>query len=137
VKVSVSSTCPASPEVVWEWIADPEKHIRMLPDEIRDGHVLDNGDVACELVAMGVRERMIVRVVEADPPRRLVEQRVDSNREGMSVFELEAEGEHATRVTLTSEVDLPRFLGAMAAGPVRAALEHQLQNLAALVATGE
>jgi hypothetical protein len=80
---------------------------------------------------------MIVRVVEADPPRRLVEQRVDGNREGMSVFELEAEGEHATRVTLTSEVDLPRFLGAMAAGPVRAALEHQLQNLAALVATGE
>ncbi len=133
----MSSTCPASPEVVWEWIADPEKHIRMLPDEIRDGHVLDNGDVACELVAMGVRERMIVRVVEADPPRRLVEQRVDGNREGMSVFELEAEGEHATRVTLTSEVDLPRFLGAMAAGPVRAALEHQLQNLAALVATGE
>jgi uncharacterized protein YndB with AHSA1/START domain len=123
VKVSVSSTCPASPEVVWEWIADPEKHIRMLPDEIRDGHVLDNGDVACELVAMGVRERMIVRVVEADPPRRLVAQRVDGN--------------HATRVTLTSEVDLPRFLGAMAAGPVRAALEHQLQNLAALVATGE
>jgi carbon monoxide dehydrogenase subunit G len=137
VKVSVSSTCPASPEVVWEWIADPEKHIRMLPDEIRDGHVLDNGDVACELVAMGVRERMIVRVVEADPPRQLVEQRVDGNREGMSVFELESEGEHATRVTLTSEVDLPRFLGAMAAGPIRAALEHQLQNLAALVATGE
>jgi carbon monoxide dehydrogenase subunit G len=137
VKVSVSSTCPASPEVVWEWIADPEKHIRMLPDEIRDGHVLDNGDIACELVAMGVRERMIVRVVEADPPRRLVEQRVDGNREGMSVFELEAEGDLATRVTLTSEVDLPRLLGAMATGPIRAALEHQLQNLAALVATGE
>jgi carbon monoxide dehydrogenase subunit G len=133
----VSSTCPASPEAVWEWIADAEKHIRMLPAEIRDGHVLDNGDIACELVAMGVRERMIVRVVEADPPRRLVEQRVDGNREGMSVFELEPEGEHATRVTLTSEVDLPRLLGAMAAGPIRAALQHQLQNLAALVATGE
>jgi carbon monoxide dehydrogenase subunit G len=136
VKVTVSSTCPAPPEVVWEWIADPQRHIRMLPDEIRDGHVLDNGDVACELVAMGVREQMIVRTVEADPPRRLVEQRVDGNREGTSVFELEPEGAHATRVTLTSEVDLPRFLGAMAAGPMRAALEHQLQNLAALVAAG-
>jgi carbon monoxide dehydrogenase subunit G len=136
VKVTVSSTCPAPPEVVWEWIADPERHIRMLPDEIRDGHVLDNGDMACELVAMGVREQMIVRTVEADPPWRLVEQRVDGNREGTSVFELEPEGAHATRVTLTSEVDLPRFLGAMAAGPVRAALEHQLQNLAALVAAG-
>ena len=75
----------------------PEKHIRMLPDEIRDGHVLDNGDVACELVAMGVREPNDRASRRGDPPRRLVEQRVDGNREGMSVFELEAEGEHATR----------------------------------------
>jgi carbon monoxide dehydrogenase subunit G len=137
VKVTVSSTCPAAPEVVWEWLVDPHKHIRMLPDEIRAAHVLDNGDVACELVAMGFHEQMIVRIVEADPPRRLVEQRVDGNREGVSVFELEAEGEHATRVALTSEVDVPRFLGAMAAGPIRAALERQLQNLAALVAAGK
>jgi carbon monoxide dehydrogenase subunit G len=137
VKVTVSSTCPAPPEVVWGWIADPHKHIRMLPDEIRGGRVLENGDVACELVAMGVREQMLVRIVEADPPRRLVERRVDGNRDGTSVFELEPEGEHATRVTLTSEVDLPRLLGAMAAGPMRAALDHQLQKLAALVAAGE
>ena len=133
----MSTTCPAPPEVVWEWIADPQKHIRMLPDEIRDGRVLDNGDVACELVAMGVREPMVVRVVEADPPRRLVEQRVDGRRDGTSVFELEPEGEHATRVTLTSEVELSRLLAAMAAGPIRTALEHQLRNLAALVAAGE
>ena len=39
------------------------------------------------------------------------------------MFELEPEGDHATRVTLTSEVELPRLLGAMAAGPMRAALE--------------
>jgi carbon monoxide dehydrogenase subunit G len=137
VKVTVSSTCAAPPDVVWEWIADPHKHIRMLPSEIRDGRVLENGDVACELVAMGMREQMVVRIVEADAPRRLVEQRIDGKREGTSVFELEPEGDHATRVTLTSEVDLPRFLGAMAAGPMRTALEHQLQNLAALVAAGE
>ena len=69
----MSSTCPAPPEVVWEWIADPHRHIRMLPDEIHDGRVLENGDIACELVAMGEREPMVVRVVESDPPRRLVE----------------------------------------------------------------
>ncbi len=137
MKVSVSSTCPAPPEVVWEWIVDPHKHIRMLPDEIRDGRVLENGDIACELVTMGVREPMVVRMVQSDPPRRLVEERVDGKRKGTSVFELEPEGDHATRVTLTSEVDVPRLLAAMASGPVRGALEAQLRNLAALVAAGE
>lgn len=133
----MSSTCPAPPEVVWEWIVDPHRHIRMLPDEIRDGRVLDNGDIACELVTMGVREAMVVRMVQSDPPRRLVEERVDGKRKGTSVFELEPEGDHATRVTLTSEVDVPRLLAAMASGPIRAALEAQLRNLAALVAAGE
>jgi carbon monoxide dehydrogenase subunit G len=134
VRVTVSSICPAPPAVVWEWIVDPHRHIRMLPDEIRDGRVLENGDIACELVAMGVREPMVVRVVDADPPRRLVEQRVDGLRKGTSVFELEPDGEHATRVTLTSEVELPRMLAAMASGPIRSALDAQLRNLATLVA---
>ena len=53
------------------------------------------------------------------------------------MFELEPEGDHATRVTLTSEVDVPRLLAAVASGPVRSALEAQLRNLAALVAAGE
>lgn len=137
MKVTVSSTCPAPPEVVWEWIADPHRHIRMLPDEIRDSRVLENGDMACELVTMGVREEMVVRMVSSDPPRRLVEERVDGKRKGTSVFELEPEGEHATRVTLTSEVELPRLLAAMASGSVRHALDAQLRNLAALVAAGD
>jgi carbon monoxide dehydrogenase subunit G len=137
VKVTVSSTCPAPPEVVWEWIADPHRHIRMLPDEVRDSRVLENGDMACELVTMGMREQMVVRMVSSDPPRRLVEERVDGKRKGTSVFELEPEGANATRVTLTSEVDVPRLLAAMAAGPVRSALDAQLRNLAALVAAGE
>ena len=137
VKVTVSTTCPAPPDVVWEWIADPHRHIRMLPNEIRDGRVLENGDIACELVTMGAREPMVVRVVESDPPRRLVEKRVDGRRRGTSVFELEPEGEHATRVTLTSEVELSRLLAAMAGGPIRGALEAQLRNLAALVAGGD
>jgi carbon monoxide dehydrogenase subunit G len=137
VKVTVSSTCPAPPPVVWEWIADPHRHIRMLPDDIHDRYVLENGDIACVLVAMGKRESMVVRTVEVDPPRRLVNQRVDGHRQGMSVFELALEGEHATRVTLTSEVELPRLLAAVASAPVRAALEDQLRNLAALVAAGD
>jgi carbon monoxide dehydrogenase subunit G len=115
MKVTVTDTCPAPPEVVWEWIADPHKHVRMLPDEVRNGAVLE-------------------RTVETDPPWRLVERRVDGNREGMSVFELAREGEHATRVTLTSEVELPRLIATVAAGPVRSALASQLRNLATLVA---
>jgi carbon monoxide dehydrogenase subunit G len=137
MKVTVSSTCPAPPAAVWEWIADPHRHIRMLPEDIHDGNVLENGDIACVLVAMGKREPMVVRTVEVDPPRRLVNERVDGHRRGTSVFELAPEGEHATRVTLTSDVELPRLLAAVASAPVRAALEEQLRNLAALVAAGD
>jgi len=89
------------------------------------------------LVAMGKREFMVVRTVEAEPPRRLVNERVDGHRGGTSVFELEPEGAHATRVTLTSEVELSRLLAAVASAPIRSALEDQLRNLAALVAAGE
>ncbi|HET7170725.1 MAG TPA: SRPBCC family protein [Gaiellales bacterium] len=135
MKVTVSATCPAPPEVVWEWIADPHKHIRMLPDEIRNAQVLENGDMACELVTVGVREPMTVRVVQADPPRRLVEERVDGRRKGTSVFEIEPEGEHASRVTLTAEVELSRLASAVASGPMKSALGDQLRNLATLVAT--
>ena len=137
MRVTVTGTCPAPPDVVWEWIADPHKHLRMLPDEIQNGRVLENGDIACELNAMGRCEQMVVRVVDTDPPNRLVEHRVDGNREGSSVFELEPEGDHATRVTLTSEVDVPRLLAAVATGHVRSALQTQLRNLAALVAAAE
>ncbi len=62
---------------------------------------------------------------------------MDGHRRATSVFELAPEGEHATRVTLTSEVELPRLLAAVASAPVRAALEDQLRNLAALVAAGD
>lgn len=134
MKVTVTATCPAPPEVVWEWIADPHRHIRMLPDEVRGARVLENGDMAAELVTAGMREAMVVRIVETQPPRRLVEERVDGRRRGTSVFEVEPEGEHASRVTLTSDVELPRLLALVAAGPVRSALADQLHNLAALVA---
>ena len=60
MKVTVSTTCAASPEVVWEWIADPHKHIRMLPDEIRNAEVLENGDIACELVTVGSHHGCVI-----------------------------------------------------------------------------
>jgi carbon monoxide dehydrogenase subunit G len=137
MRVTLSIRCAAPPEVVWEWIADPHRHIRMLPDEIQGAHVLENGDIACQLVTMGVREDMVVRVVETDPPRRLLEKRVDGNRAGTTEFRLEPDGDDATTVTLDSDVDIPRLLAAMASGPVRRALDDQLQNLAALVAAGD
>ena len=68
-------------------------HVRTLPDCVRDAEVLDNGDIACVVTAMGVSEPMIVRVVEADPPRRLVEQRVDGRREATTIFEVEPDGD--------------------------------------------
>ena len=136
MKVVVSRRLAAPPERVWPWLAEPEKHIQTLPPSVSQIEVHPNGDIACVVSAMGVQEAMVVRVVETDPPRRLVERRVDGNREGSSVFELEREGEHATRVTLTSEVELPRLLATVASGPVRNALASQLRNLAALVAAG-
>ena len=135
MKVTVTGTCPAPPEVVWEWIADPHKHIRMLPDEIRNARVLENGDMACELVSVGVHEPMTVRIVEQDPPRRLVEERVDGKRKGTTVFEIEPEGDHASRVTLTADVQLSMLAAAVASGPIKSALGDQLRNLATLVAT--
>jgi carbon monoxide dehydrogenase subunit G len=91
-----------------------------------------NGDIACELVTVGVREPMTVRVVEADPPRRLVEARVDGKRESTSIFEIEPEGEHASRVTLTAEVELgglARALGPLASRGVKRRVDSNFADL--------
>jgi carbon monoxide dehydrogenase subunit G len=78
---------------------------------------------------------MTVRIVEQDPPRRLVEERVDGKRKGTTVFEIEPEGDHASRVTLTADVQLSMLAAAVASGPIKSALGDQLRNLATLVAT--
>ena len=83
----------------------------------------------------GTNERMVVRVVETDPPRRLVEQRVDGTRRGTTVFEVEPDGS-GSRVTLTSDIDLPRLLSAVAKGPVERGLSQQLENLDRLSSAG-
>jgi len=135
VKVAVTRRLAAAPEDVWPWLVEPERHVRTLPGSIRDAQILDNGDIACVVSAMGTNERMVVRVVETDPPRRLVEQRVDGTRRGTTVFEVEPDGA-GSRVTLTSDIDLPRLLSAVAKGPVERGLSQQLENLDRLSSAG-
>ena len=128
MKVEVAHRCAAPPQQVWEWVADPHKHIQMLPHSIRSARVLDDGDIEAELHAAGHRERMVVRVVATDPPRRLEEERVDGVRAGRTVFTLEPDGD-GCRVTIHSEVDLPRMIAAVAKPKVVTSLREQLENL--------
>ena len=103
LRVSVTRRCPAPPEQVWPWIADPHMHVRTLPDSVSKIEVSDDGDVACVVTAMGVSEPMIVRVVEAVEPTRLV--------------------------ALTSEIEVPRLIGGIVKGHVEKGLREQLENL--------
>jgi carbon monoxide dehydrogenase subunit G len=135
VKVVVSRRLAAPPETVWEWIADPHRHIRMLPDEIREARVLENGDMEATVATAGFTEQMVVRIVAAEPPRRLEEERVDGHRRGTTVFELAPEGEGST-VTLTADVDFPMLLSKLAERPMRRSLSQQLENLDELSAGG-
>jgi carbon monoxide dehydrogenase subunit G len=128
VKLEVSHRCAAPQETVWEWIADPHKHIQMLPHTIRDARVLEDGDMEAELHAAGHRERMRVRIVATDPPSRLEEVRVDGIRDGRTVFLLEPADGGCT-VTIRSEVDIPRLLAAVARPAATHSLHEQLRNL--------
>ena len=128
MSVRASRRCAAPPAAVWEWIADPHKHVRILPDGIRDARVQDNGDIACRIVAAGFDERMVVRTVESDPPRRLLERRVDGRRQASTVFEIEPDGDGCS-VTITTEPGLPRLLARLAEGALRRALEEELENI--------
>ncbi len=133
MQVEVSGRCAAPPETVFGWIAEPHKHIRMLPEGVRNARVLENGDMACELLAMGMQEHMVVRIVETDAPRRVLEQRVDGRRRGRTEFRIEPDGE-GSLVTIACEIELPRLLAGLARGPVEHGLRSQLRNLDALSA---
>ena len=134
MKVTVTRRCAAPPQALWPWIADPALHVQTLPDSVDRIEVLDDGAVSCVVTAMGVSEPMIVRVVESDEPRRLVEKRVDGAREATTIFEVAADGEGSS-VTLTSEIELPRLIAAVAKGHVERGLKEQLANLDRLSAT--
>jgi carbon monoxide dehydrogenase subunit G len=125
----------APPGAVWPWLVEPERHVQTLPGSISDTRILDNGDIACVVSAMGANERMVVRVVETDPPHRLVEERVDGARKGTTVFDVKPDGDGSV-VTLTSDIDLPMLLSAVAKGPVERGLTQQLENLDRLSSAG-
>lgn len=128
MKIEVSRRCSAPPEAVWEWVADPHRHIQMLPSAIRNARVLDDGNMQAELVTAGVSETMVVRVTATDPPRRLEEERIDGRRRATTVFELEPDGD-GSRVTIRSEVEIPRLVAGLAKPAVTRALDEQLANL--------
>jgi carbon monoxide dehydrogenase subunit G len=128
MKASVSRSIPATPERVWEVVSDPHRHIRTLPSSVSDAQVLESGEIACVVSAMGRTERMRVRRTVMDPPRRLVEERVDGGRRGRTEFVIEPEGA-GSRVTLTADIELPRLLTAVAKGPVEQGLSQQLAGL--------
>ena len=56
MKVSVSRTMTASPEAVWEVIADPNNHVRTLPSSVSEVEVHDSGEISCVVSAMGQSE---------------------------------------------------------------------------------
>jgi len=128
VKIEVSRRCAAPPEAVWAWVADPHRHIQMLPSAIRNAQVLEGGDMRAEVVTAGVSEVMVVRVIATEPPRRLEEERIDGRRRATTVFELEPDG-NGSRVTIRSEVEVPRLVAGLAKPAVTRALDEQLANL--------
>jgi carbon monoxide dehydrogenase subunit G len=128
MKASVNRSIPAPPEAVWAVISDPQRHIRTLPPSVSDAEVLESGEISCVVSAMGRSERMRVRRTELEPPRRLVEERVDGGRRGRTEFLIEPEGD-GSRVTLSVDIELPRLLAAVAKGPVEQGLSQQLAGL--------
>ena len=129
MKLIVSRRMPgADPQDVWDVIADPHRHIGTLPASVSDAEVNDNGDISCVVSALGRSERMVVRRTLLEPPRRLVEERVDGKRKGRTEFTIEPEAT-GSRVTIVADVELPMLVGAVARGPIENGLQAQLAGL--------
>jgi len=118
----------AAPQDVWDVISDPHRHVRTLPSSVSQVEVLGSGEISCTVSAMGKSERMLVRRTELEPPRRLVEQRVDGIRDGTTEFVVEPDGT-GSRVTLTAVVALPRLVAGLAKGHIEQGLSRQLELL--------
>ena len=128
MKVSVSRAMAAPPAAVWDVIADPNRHIKTLPPSVSQIEVAESGEISCVVSAMGKSEKMQVRRTVLEPPRRLVEERIDGTRRGRNEFVIAPQGE-GSYVTLTAEIELPMLLASIAKGPVAHGLEQQLAGL--------
>ncbi len=128
MKVSVSRAMAAPPAAVWDVIADPNRHIKTLPPSVSQIEVAESGEISCVVSAMGKSEKMQVRRTVLEPPRRLVEERIDGARAGRTEFVIAPQGE-GSYVTLTAEIELPMLLASIAKGPVAHGLEQQLAGL--------
>jgi carbon monoxide dehydrogenase subunit G len=128
VSASASHTMSASPEQVWAVISDPHRHVTTLPDSVSQIEVSDTGEISCVLSAMGKTEHMRVRRTVLEPPRLLVEERVDGTRKGRTEFLIAPQGE-GSHVTLTAEVELPRLFAGLIRGHIESGLRDQLANL--------
>jgi carbon monoxide dehydrogenase subunit G len=128
VKVSVSRAMSVPPSAVWDVIADPGRHVKTLPSSVSQIAVDESGEISCVVTAMGKSERMRVRRTVLEPPRRMVEERVDGTRAGRTEFVIAPQGE-GSYVTLTAEIELPMLLATIAKGPVAHGLEQQLAGL--------
>jgi carbon monoxide dehydrogenase subunit G len=128
ITASASRTMAASPEQVWSVISDPHTHVTTLPDSVSQVEVSDQGEISCVLSAMGKTERMRVRRTVLEPPRLLVEERVDGTRKGRTEFLIAPQGD-GSHVTLTAQVELPRLLAGVVRGYIESGLRDQLANL--------
>jgi carbon monoxide dehydrogenase subunit G len=128
LKVSATRRIAAAPQRVWDVIADPHRHVKTLPSSVSEIEVRESGEIGCVVSAMGKSERMLVRRTTLEPPRRLVEQRVDGKRKGTTEFLIEPDGD-GSRVTITADVQLPMLVGAVARGPIENGLKQQLEGL--------
>ncbi len=128
LKVSASRTISAPPQAVWDVIADPHRHIKTLPASVSQITVTDAGEISCLISAMGQSERMLVRRTVLEPPRRLVEERVDGSRAARTEFVIAPHGD-GSHVTLTAEIELPRLVAGLARGHLADGLEQQLGSL--------
>jgi carbon monoxide dehydrogenase subunit G len=118
----------APPQAVWDVISDPHRHITTLPASVSQVEITDAGEISCVISAMGQSERMLVRRTLLEPPRRLVEERVDGARAARTEFVIAPQGE-GSHVTLTAEIELPRLVAGLARGHLAQGLEQQLANL--------
>ena len=132
MRVTARGHCAAAPDLVWAWLAEPERHVQTLPNAVVDRRVLENGDVAGTIAAMGLREAVVTRLSGEPPgegaPGRVEARRVDGVRQGTTVFTVAPEGT-GSAVEATADVALPLLAEMMARGPVEAALAEQIRNV--------